>query len=181
MFNISWPQVAISLIIWFLRKISLNDWFKAAIKPSILFWETILEYRLTTIFKLQHSGQVIYLEHLLNAIYNNDLPAYTDNIPTGIYIGLGSIEYNPAFLFRITEVNEDKHWLFRKSETPTAPRIILYRKSELENLQYDFTINIPTALGDVGTHPDYSNFGLQIKAWVQLYAQAGKRFKIVNF
>lgn len=182
MFNINWASVAVSLIIYFLRFAGLIDWFKAAIKPSVDFWQQIQDYRIIVMFKLHHNGQVIYVEHLLNSLFNDDLPAYTEYIPTGIYIGPGSIDYNPSFIFKKDiEINSDPKYVFTKLETQTAPVIVLYTKEELENLTYDFTINVPSSLGSVGEHPIYNTYGQKIKAWSNLYVQAGKRFKILNY
>jgi hypothetical protein len=117
---------------------------------------------------------------MLNAIFNEGLPAFTDGDPTGIYIGPGSINTDSLFVFTKSEEEDEDKWIFEKSETPpigTLP-VWIYTKEELANLDYDFSIMVPISVGNVSTNSILRN---QITAWVNKYCQSGKSFTILNY
>jgi hypothetical protein len=120
------------------------------------------------------------MEHMLNAKFNQGAPAYTLGAPTGIWIGNGSITFNPPYAFTKPEGLTDERFVYAKSETPVEPTdvIWLYTREELELLNYDFTVNVPDALGDVNTNTELY---FAIRAWVMYYRQAGKTFIIQNY
>lgn len=178
--NISWiAQIYYQLPI-FLRKQKLIRFLKSAYSALISLYEGFISFRNERIFRLRYTGQVIYMEHMLNSRFNNGQPAYIDGTPNGIYIGEGAITFDPAYIFQKSEGLEDGRWLYRKSETPDAPEdvIWLYKKTELATLNYNFTVNIPIALFDITTNEELVN---AVKAWVNYYKQAGKTFILQNY
>jgi uncharacterized protein (DUF1919 family) len=179
MFNIDWSQFVTSLLPGWLRKTRFIDYLNAALKPFIMLFLIVKNYRIAVLFKLRYTSQVIYLEHMLNAVFNEGLPAFTSGSPTGIWLGPGSIDDISQFVFRKSETETEDKWLYRKSETPPDSNFVwLYTKEEIANLQYDYTVNVPISLGDVTSNQILYN---QIASWVNIYNQAGKRFKITNY
>jgi hypothetical protein len=139
-----------------------------------------MEYRRVSLFRLRYRVRVIYIEHMLNSLFNGGLPAYTAGVPTGIWIGPGQVIYDPTFIYRKSENIPIDKWVFKKSETvpPGVKTIRLYRRSEIQNLDWDYTINVPFSVGDVTTDIELFN---QIKAWAMTKRPAGKTFKIINY
>lgn len=182
MFNVDWQQVAAALVPWFLRRSRLVAWLSVAIKPSGYLWLVFLEDRRWMLFRVRYSGQVIYLEHMLNKLFNSGRPAYTDDTPTGIWIGPGQLVDDGNYIYTQAEAGEesDENRVYDSSEVVDEPNdeIWLYEQWELENLSYDFTVNVPLAVGDVSANKRLYD---QIFSWTRNYCQAGKRFKIQNY
>jgi hypothetical protein len=179
MYNIDWHQLSEASLPGFLRKTKFKDYLKACLKPFIYVYNIFIATRKKILFELRHTGQVIYLEHMLNAVFNYGLPAYTSGTPTGIYLGPGSVELDSQFIFTKIEIETEDKWVYEKTETPPDDHFVwIYTKEELNNLDYDFSIYVPIAIGDVTTNQTLYN---QIASWVNKYRQAGKRFKILNY
>lgn len=178
--NVSWIAHIYHALPQFMRKQRFLRFLKSGYAPLIWLYNQFLNYRNEQIFKLRYSGQVIYMEHMLNARFNNGAPAYVNGNPNGIYIGAGAITFNPPFIYQKQEAITEDLWLYNKSETPDHPDdvIWLYTKEELNNLNYDFTVNVPFSVGDISINHELLN---AIRAWVNFYRQAGKSFIIINY
>lgn len=177
--NINWAALQKASIPGFLRAERTLDFLKAAVRPFTHLAAITTAFRNRILFRLRYNAQVIYLEHMLNAVFNSSLPAYTSGVPTGIYIGPGANDAEPFFVYRKGEIETEDKWLYNKTETPVDDKFVwLYRNQEFSSLNYDFSIMVPIAVGNVSTNPILYN---QIAAWVNLYNQAGKRFKIFNY
>lgn len=185
MFNLNFYQLVVSWMPWFLRKPKFIDYLKSLISPLVYLYQTFYNYRNLTKFKLIHNGQVIYLEHCLNAVFNQNLPAYTDSIATGIFIGPGQTTEDRPYIFSKLETSTEENRVWDKTETEasavTYPPIILYRREEFALANYDFTINVPNSVGDVGEFPNYTQLGLLIQSWANIYLQAGVTYRIINY
>ena len=178
--NVSWIGIIHHALPQFMRKQKLIRFLKSAYSGLIWLYDKFILFRAEVLFRLRYTGQVIYLEHMLNAKFNQGAPAYTDGLPTGIWIGPGSITFNPPYVFTKPEALTDNRFVYDKSETPVEPSdvIWLYTREELELLNFDFTVNVPDALGDVNTNTELF---YAIRAWVNYYKQAGKTFIIQNY
>jgi hypothetical protein len=185
MFNVDFIQLANSWLPWFIRKPKMKAWIIVLLKPLIWLYLIFYAVRKRILFKLYHNGQVIYIEHLLNAVFNNNAPAYIDGIPNGIYIGDGQIFENRPYIYAKSENSEEENRVMAKSESEPDiteyPPIILYTKSEFSLMNWDFSINVPIAIGDVGTFPNYTQLGQLIQAWANIYLPAGSTYRINNY
>lgn len=177
--NVSWIGVIYHALPQFLRKQKLVRYLKSAFVSLIWIYDNFLFYRSESIFRLRYSGQVVYLEHMLNARFNNGEPAYIAGVPNGIYIGAGAITFDPFYIYQASENMDEDNWLWDESEAPaTEDKIWLYSTEEIENQSYDFTVFVPIAVGDITTNLELYH---AIRAWVYYYRQAGKQFIIVNY
>jgi hypothetical protein len=104
------------------------------------------------------TGQVVYMEHYLNDIYDNSLRR--------IYIDDGNAG-TPFFLYNKVDGTPNEY-IYNKSELATAP--ILYNQADYAD-QVDFIVVIPWAnipSADVTI----------MSARIRKYKLAGKRFEI---
>lgn len=152
---------------------------KTLFKPLKTLYTNFVNYRNGNLYKLRYSLQVIYLEHLLNDQFNNGLPAYTNGIPTGIYIGkpLGNrrapvlrnkVEQRPAII------------LWSKTDPSFNPvvhkKIVLRKKEEyLSNLK--FIVYVPFSVFDVTTATQEV---IKMRGWINFYNDISN-YSIVNY
>lgn len=167
MFNVDFNNIITLLLPPFLRKSKNIAWLKSLVKPLIDLYTLFMAYRVTTVYSLSFTGQVIYLEKLLNDSYNAGL--------TGIYIADGS--GIARIYFSHKSEGFPKQYLYHKSENQTP--LYLYHKSEY-NSQNDFIIMVPLSLY---TQLQLNNDqGLNnMKSLVNLYKLAGKRYTINSY
>jgi len=142
-------------------------WLYTLIQPVVELYYTFKAYRQNTLYRLSFTGQVIYLEKLLNDIFNNGA--------AGIYIQDGLL-ITKTFLFHKAE-GCPKTYLFHKSEH--GDKTYLFHKAEFNSL-YEFIIKVPnTVYAQLLLN---NNQGLNnMKALVNLYKLAGKRFTIKSY
>lgn len=110
-----------------------------------------------TRYQMYLTGQVIYLEHYLNDLY--------DPVARRIYIEDGDAA---APFFVDNKPDATPTHIYNKSESQVAP--VLYNKADLAN-QNDFVVVIPW-------QNIASLSASQMRAHVTRYKQAGKRFSI---
>jgi hypothetical protein len=113
-------------------------------------------------------------------VFNGGLPAFTDGVPTGIYLDEGEIDDVSTYVFDEAEDVEELHWVFDDSESfPEEDEFIwVFDQIELDNLEYDYSVFVPFSVGDVLSSTVLYN---RIAAWLMIYNPAGKRFKIFNY
>jgi len=159
MFDIDFKIMVKRLVPYFLYKETLRDYLFAAIKGLETTHGVFKDFRTQSIRDLQFTGQTIYLEHILNDEF--------DPGTRGIYIDTINVnQFN--YLFRKIE-GKTPLYLFRKSEG--APLYYGIRKSEYGFL-VDFIVYVPVAV------VFDSN---QMKALINKYKLAGKRYKIETY
>lgn len=135
-----------------------------------------MAYREQTLFRLKFTGQVCYLEKVLNIKFNGGLPAYTGTTPTGIYISDGAF-IDQKFRWNAIEGRMDGY-RWNDAELTADPSRRLFRYGDGDAAaNVDFIVHIPTACGSVSDVV----FASSVKAWVNYYRQAGKRFSLVNY
>lgn len=167
MFNVDFNIIIQLLLPPFLRKSKNIEWLKALVKPLIDVYTIFTTYRSSTIYSLSFTGQVIYLEKLLNDTYNSGL--------TGIYIKDDNLMSVP-FIFNKSEgvVNV---YLYNFSESATP--FYLYNQSAFIS-QNDFIVMVPAVI--YSTLQQNNNQGLNnMTALIKLYKLAGKRFTIQSY
>lgn len=135
------------------------DWLKALMAPiqslnaELQAFVTDVRYRLTI------TGQVIYLEHYLNDLY--------DPIDRRIYIEDGN-PIAPVFLYNKSETAEDVV-IYNKSESE-LPVYLVTKAEDVSNV--DFIIVLPY---DTDTTPILID---KVKASTNIYKPAGRRYSI---
>lgn len=153
---------------------------KVLLKPMKTLYERFSIERKATLYKLSFSLQVIYLEKLLNDQFNNGLPAYTNGVPTGIYIGKPLNNLRAPVLRRKDEMRPKTLVLWKKADpffNPAIHKKIVLRKKEefLSNVQ--FIVYVPFSVFNV-------NMDLQkltkMKGWINYYNDIAN-YSIVNY
>lgn len=146
----------------FLRGQRTKDYMKALLKPLQDFNDSFVIYVNNTFYLTSFTGQVIYLEHILNDLYDDPLRRIyiTDGIiiPLPPYI-YNKIEERPRFVYNKAEASPNKTYLHNKIEYQTS---------------YDFVVNVPVGILTVALET-------KIKATVRRYKLAGKRFIVDPF
>lgn len=146
-------------------------WLNSLIKPVVVIYDLFMEFRNQALNRAQYNAQVIYLEKGLNDTFNPDYPA-TFFLPIYIYHFNTYID-GPIFYRDSDPV--DSIVVYRDSDA--ANGLIMYRDSDYSG-QVDFIVYVPTSLIDFGANPDMIT---RIKAFVDQYNQADKKFTIENY
>jgi len=129
------------------------------IYPVIEIYDRFLIFRETILFKARYNSQIMYIEHLLNSYFNEG--------GTDIYIQDGVI-IDEFHLFKTVEPN-DPIYIYKVSEGGTD--LYLYNDVEYDSV-LDFTVNVPSSI--------VYDTNL-MKAWINRYKMAGKKYQIVNY
>lgn len=142
-----------------LRGEKIQAWVKVLIRPLQTLNDGFAVYVNDTFYLVSFTGQVIYLEKVLNDLY--------DPIGTGIYITDGNNIGIPKYVY--TKAENRPIYIYNKAESSTP--VYVYNKTEyLTSL--DFIVNVPAAL----LNPALET---QIMGIVERYKLAGKRYTIV--
>jgi hypothetical protein len=157
-FDIDWATVVRWMIPFDLRKTELYIWVKALLSPVVTLWQKLLQYRKEKAYDLMITGQVCYLEQLLNDKFDSALKR--------IYIA-DVAEYPPVYLYQRLELKPV--YLFRRQEMKP---VLLYTRNEGALYADDFIIMVPY---DVFFNEK------QMRGMVQRKRLPGMRFKIQKF
>ncbi|CAL2055436.1 hypothetical protein [Tenacibaculum sp. 190524A05c] len=103
--QIDWGKALLMLIPPLLRKPKQAAWIKTLAKPLSNLYDD-------TLYKMQHNGQVMYLEKVLNDLFNPAVKyAYNDSVPEKMDLGYIVIEdaYRPRvqYLYTHKEIYTD--------------------------------------------------------------------------
>lgn len=189
-FSVNFFQAAISLIPYFLRKLGNDlkweteagliwvtstfeawgtsgngrhlDWVSTLVSPVSWLNQRLVETTIDVYYRLNLTGQVIYLEHYLNDLFDAD--------DRGIYITDDSLVF-PPFLYRNVDTIPVGEELVLY---PDSDPIILYNHFDYYD-QGSFVVNVP---GTLPLNPILEN---RIRAAVNLYKQAGVKYTVVNY
>lgn len=148
----------IQILVWrVVRKPRIVDFIYAASKPLrdvVLLFNALRD---NTRYELQFNGQVIYLEHVLNDLF--------DPVNREIYItDDANIEY--TYIYLNGESGTNQPYIYLNSETPTNQAYLATSAEQLS--QYHFIVNIPATVVDL--------YGL--RAIIDKYKLAGRRYSI---
>ena len=139
-----------------------KDWIAVLVTPIKWLNDQVVIFATSAYYQLSFNGQVIYLEHYLNDLF--------DNNDRRIFISDDSLLLAP-YLFN-KEDNEDPLYIYNK-EDAEAPFYIYNREDYYS--QGSFIINVPSAI------PLTASLINQIKSATNRYKQAGVNYTIVNF
>lgn len=139
-----------------------SEWVKTLVSPISFLNGIFVEYATEVYYRLSITGQVVYLEHYLNDLFDSD--------NRGIYITDDNLIF-PPFLFRTGD------------DIPVGEELILYPDSDPITLynqddfftQGSFIVNVPSSL------PLNTEFENRIRRAVNQYKQAGVQYTIVNY
>lgn len=127
---------------------TLNDYFIAFVQQ--------------TFYKVSFTGQVVYLEHILNDRYDNGLRR--------IYIEDGLQVPLPPYLYN--KVEQRPLYIWNKVES--QPVQVYLRNKEEYSSENDFIVYVPNAILTPALEK-------AIRSLVKIYKIAGKRFSVVGF
>lgn len=133
-------------------------WLYSLIQPIIELYAIFSSYRIQALYTLSFTGQVIYLEKLLNDTFNNG--------GTEIFIEDGG-KIAP-FIFN-TEENEPDLFIYNTEEN--EPDFFIYNTEEYPG-NIDFIVKVPTALVFDDNH---------MKSLINKYKLAGKNYTIQTY
>lgn len=160
MFSIYYNKVIELLLPIALRKPAIKAYLNAVLKPFKSIYNTFIAYRLEVLTDITHTGQVIYLEHLLNLKY--------DAISQNIHIIDSDDPRLDSYFYNDSE-GQEVTWLRNDSEG--QPPSWLFNKVEFDG-NNDFIVKIPSYLA---TRQN------QISETINKYRQAGKRYTIETY
>jgi hypothetical protein len=155
-FNINWDKTIKLLLPVHLRRQRTLAFLKALSRPLKNLYNGFINYRRQTLRTVSHTGQVMYLEQLLNDLYS---PSHR-----GIEIVDSDDDRFPAMLYNAAE-GQLPVYVYNKLEEEEEP-YYLRNIAEYYNL-IDFIVRVPNGL---------SVSPAIIRNWVNRYRQAGKRF-----
>lgn len=141
-YNIDWAKLRQFLLPSFLRKLVQLAWQKAVLKPLEWLHDKKQDWRESMRYKMNHNGQVIYLEKMLNEHFNIVGYDKDDHQATKqIFIGLGE-QLPDNFIFTLPELQPVTIYTAAENQPP----YYLYTFAEYAVFYADFVIWIPVAL-----------------------------------
>ena len=137
-FDINYDSLRTQLLPVRLRKNKMKAWLRCLIAPIKWLHVKFLTLRSEDVYSLAHTGQVLYMEAVLNDTF--------DPVARGIMVVDGRYE-DPVFTYTIPEVSP--RWLGLVSETGTAgfaTPVSLYTTAETLLLGDAFIVRVPSAV-----------------------------------
>jgi hypothetical protein len=160
-FNFNFFDYIKQAVPFFLRKEKFLAFLETLLKPTQTINDEFGDYVPAMRKKAHQTGQVVYLERLLNDLYDNTLRR--------IYIDEGQANILPPFVFN--KVEDRPIYIYNKAEGEDL--FYLYNKSEFFT-EPDFIVFVPTAILDPALQ-------ILIERQVNEYKQAGKQFEVQSF
>jgi len=156
-FDINYDTLRSQLLPVRLRKRNMKAWLRCLIVPVRWLYNQFKIQRTATLYYLAHNSQVVYLEAVLNDVF--------DPASRGIHVVDGLFE-DPLFTYLVPESRPV--WLGLASEAGSSafpvPQV-LYTSAETSLLGNAFVVKVPAAL----------SFDLdRMKALINRYRVAGK-------
>lgn len=160
-YDISFSSLILMFIPVRIREVRLYRILQCIAEPLVLLHDEFKNYVSGANYELQHNGQVMSIEKVLNDKWN---PGYdpTDHDNTkSIYISDGEKPDRPYLHLQAEDLP--------KYFDPPAPQQYLFSKAEYDAVYCDFIINVPVAI----------SFDEEVmRAIVDAYKAAGKIYKI---
>lgn len=133
-----------------------KHWIECLLKPIDWLNSIFADYADKAYYRLAINGQVIYLEHYLNDLF--------DSVNRGIYISDDNLVI-PPYIY-----NQDHKGLYLYN---SGDPIILYNDADFEG-QGSFIVNVPGSISLT------ESLEKRIRAAVNRYRQAGALFTVIN-
>ncbi|GAA4156564.1 hypothetical protein GCM10022217_15690 [Chryseobacterium ginsenosidimutans] len=148
-YNLNAQNLVLKLLPTFLRKSRLSSFLALAASEIVDINNLLITNRNVSLTKVKHNSQVCKLRKILNDTFDYQ---------RRIQIVEGVLK-KPKYIY--TDAEQKPEWL---------GEMIIYTNSETEGNGIDFTVIIPGEL---------QNYQIEIKAMVNFYKLAGKRYKIL--
>lgn len=160
-YNIDWLYIIRILVPPVYRTTNHLDWLQALLKPVRSLYSAFLTYKSDKMYFASIRFQKIYMEKMLNDLYDNDnRRIYIEDATrlTAVYVANKALGYPPVYVHN-SSVTHDPLWVYSKSSYVA---------------QLDFVVKVPVSI--------YSDLNLdQMKAYINDYKFAGKRYEIQSF
>ncbi|WP_299713676.1 hypothetical protein [uncultured Tenacibaculum sp.] len=138
----------------FKRKTKIVNYLKSLIKPLVELYQTFQKFRSETLYKINHNGQVVYLQKVLNDRFDKTLRR--------IYISDGLFN-NPTYIYPY----EDQKDIYLNTQ-------YIFNQTELEFKDVDFVVVLPSDI----TVSDEEN--IRMRSLINYYKLASKTYKITT-
>lgn len=148
-YNLNAQNLVIQLIPVFLRKSRLISLLALGASEIVNINNLLIRHRAISIAKVTHNSQVCKLRKILNDTFDHE---------RRIKIIEGVLK-KPSYIY--TKAEQKPKWL---------GKLIIYTVAETQGVGNDFTVVIPNEL---------KNYQIEIRALVNFYKLAGKRFNII--
>ena len=158
MFNLDFNKVVVWLLPRIVRTVFNVVWLKALLQPIVGIYTGIdgfINYRNDVYYKLNHNGQVCYLEAALNE--------NLDFIERRIFLTDAGGD-----VITLLHRDSDEEPLVLQDDATGA--FVLHNDSAYYGGRYDFVVNIPYQFSEADIY--------QLRALVNYYKLAGKRYDI---
>lgn len=152
----------LGLLPHFLRGDRVRSWVQALLKPLQEFNDDFAIYVNDTFYLVSFTGQVVYMEHILNDLYDQPLRR--------IYIQNGSLLGLPTYIYNVPEQRQP--YIYNVPET--NPNQVYLRNVSEYQTSNDFIVFVPSSILTPALE-------IQIKGIVNRYKIAGKRYSIQSF
>lgn len=156
-FDVNFFVVAIQLLPTFRQLPGFIAVAQMLVKPLVTIYTNWYNFRLESIYKMEHTGQVCYLRKSLNDKF--------DPIERRIYIGEG-VEFSDVVIY--TEA-EDMPGLWIGTEAENQYQVWLRSEPEMDS-DLDFIVWVPATVYTYNLHA--------VKTHVEFYRQGGRRYAI---
>ncbi len=153
-YTVDFRKLADWMLPTFLRKPKLLAYLKALLKPVINLYNDFKMFRSDILYKINHNGQVVYLQKVLNDRF--------DNIQRRIYITDGIIN-EPTYIY--THEEDKPVYLGTK---------YIYTREELKFKDVDFVVILPLDL------VLSSEEEVRVNSLLKYYKLASKTYRIIN-
>lgn len=161
MYNIDFDELINSKLPWFLRKPIMRAWLAALTYPVRFVYANFIVFCNEMRFDGDMTGQVVYLEYMLNLIF------YRQGDLQYIYITDGT-PGDDLLLYNQAE-NEDETYTYQSSEDEDP----VWLMNNSEGSETDFIVNVPSTVPIT-----YYDFLISL---VSKYKIAGTSFSILSF
>ena len=157
-YNVDFNRLVLLLTPVFWRKRKFIDFLSALIAPVINLKFDFDIFRRQSIYKVVHNGQVGLLEKVLNDAFDVE--------QRRIYI-IDSVDVDPLYIY----TNPEARPVYIGTQ-------YVYDNSSFNDADFDFLVIVPISLKP-SAPLDITNFENKMKALVNYYKLASKRYKIV--
>lgn len=183
MYNLDLKHIIQLLLPPFMRQTKITTWLNCLIAPLLDIYGWFLDFRTATLQKLSFTGQVIYLEKLLNDTYNGGQPGiYISDVEDldQVYVG-NRIENAPIYIGNIEEYVLQSDGSYQDIYDYSPP---IYIGNETEfTSQYDFIIHVPSSANVLYAkvlNTTNANALNEARALVDTYKLAGKNYTFIT-
>ncbi|NOS94528.1 MAG: hypothetical protein HOP30_21665 [Cyclobacteriaceae bacterium] len=156
-YDIDYTKIVTDRIPQELQEAEHVNWVYRLISPIVYVYNQLILFRLSILYKLSITPQVVYLEKMLNDRYDNALRR--------IYIVDGKT-FDPFYIYTRAEVRPK--YFYTRAEV-SKPKNYIYTRGETSLQTYDFVVFVPVAV---------TLNAREMNSLIMSYKLAGKLFTI---